>query len=42
MLGDSFTSYVSLRHQQMLELIPERTEVMTVGVLLRPGPTACA
>lgn len=35
-VGDSFASYVSLRHQQMLELIPERTDVMTVGVLLTP------
>lgn len=35
-VADSFSSYVSLRHQQMLELIPERTDVMTVGVLLTP------
>lgn len=35
-VADSFTSYVSLRHQQMLELIPERPDVMTVGILLTP------
>jgi hypothetical protein len=36
LVADSFSAYVSLRHQQMLELIPERTDVMTVGVLLTP------
>jgi hypothetical protein len=36
LVADSFSAYVSLRHQQMLELIPERQDVMTVGVLLTP------
>jgi hypothetical protein len=36
MIEAAFSAYVSLRHQQMLELIPERTDVMTVGVLLTP------
>lgn len=36
LVADAFSAYVSLRHQQMLELIPERTDVMTVGVLLTP------
>ncbi|MBA3877789.1 MAG: hypothetical protein C0498_12860 [Anaerolinea sp.] len=35
-IANAFSAYVTLRHQQMLELIPERTDVMTVGVLLTP------
>jgi hypothetical protein len=32
----AFGGYVSLRHQQHLEVMPERIEMMTVGVLLTP------
>lgn len=49
LIADSFSAYVTLRHQQMLELIPERQDVMTVGVLLtrrsdglRPWDTSMA
>lgn len=31
-----FGDYVSLRHQQQLELMPERAEMLSVGVLLTP------
>lgn len=31
-----FGDYVTLRHQQQLELMPERAHMMTVGVLLTP------
>lgn len=31
-----FGDYVALRHQQQLELMPERSEALTVGVLLTP------
>lgn len=31
-----FGDYVSLRHQQLLELMPERAEMLSVGVLLTP------
>jgi hypothetical protein len=30
----AFGSYVSLRHQQQLEVMPERSEMLTAGVLL--------
>lgn len=36
LVADSFSAYVCLRHQQMLELIPERHDAMTVAVLLTP------
>ena len=36
LIAESFSAYISLRHQQMLELIPERQDVMTVGILLTP------
>jgi hypothetical protein len=49
LIADSFSAYVTLRHQQMLERIPERQDVMTVGVLLtrrtdglRPWDTSMA
>lgn len=32
----TFGDYVSLRHQQQLELMPERAEMLSVGVLLTP------
>lgn len=32
----AFSTHVSLRHQQHVEVIPERREMMTVGVLLTP------
>ena len=32
----TFRDYVSLRHQQQLELMPERAEMLSVGVLLTP------
>ena len=32
----TFGDYVSLRHQQQLELMPERAEMVSVGVLLTP------
>jgi hypothetical protein len=32
----AFGRYVSLRHQQHLELMPERAEMLTVGVVLTP------
>ncbi|RAO29973.1 hypothetical protein PSN13_05172 [Micromonospora saelicesensis] len=31
-----FGSYISLRHQQLLEAIPEQADALTVGVLLTP------
>ncbi len=31
-----FGDYVSLRHQQQIELMPERAEMLSVGVLLTP------
>lgn len=31
-----FVGYISLRHQEFIELMPERSDVMTVGVLLTP------
>jgi hypothetical protein len=37
-IAAAFSHYVSLRHQQAVELIPERPDVMTVGVLLTPRP----
>lgn len=33
---EAFGSFVSLRHQEHLELIPERSGLMTVGILLTP------
>jgi hypothetical protein len=33
---EGFSMYVSLRHQQHLDLLPERSKMMTVGVLLTP------
>jgi hypothetical protein len=35
-LGEMFRDYVSIRHQQQLDLAPERAETMTVGILLTP------
>lgn len=32
----AFASWVSLRHQEFLELFPERSDIQTVGVLLTP------
>jgi hypothetical protein len=36
LVQESFGAYVSLRHQQHSELIPEHRETVTVGVLLTP------
>ena len=36
MVMEGFSMYVSLRHQQHLDLLPERSKMMTVGVLLTP------
>jgi hypothetical protein len=36
MVQEAFSTYVSLRHQQHLDLMPERAKMMTVGVLLTP------
>lgn len=36
LVEDAFGAYVMLRHQQHLELTPERGEMMTAGVLLTP------
>jgi len=33
---DAFGSFVSLRHQEHLELMPERSALITVGILLTP------
>jgi hypothetical protein len=33
---EAFWSLVSLRHQQHLEVLPERKDVMTVGILFTP------
>ncbi len=33
---NTFGDYLALRHQQKLELMPERAEVLSVGVLLTP------
>jgi hypothetical protein len=35
-IGEAFGGYVSLRHQQLLDLTPERAELLSVGVLLTP------
>ena len=35
-IREAFESLVSLRHQQYLELMPERSDLMTVGILLTP------
>jgi hypothetical protein len=35
-VGEMFRNYVSLRHQQQLDVTPERVDTMTVGVLLTP------
>lgn len=32
----AFSAWVSLRHQEFIELIPERSDIITVGVLLTP------
>lgn len=36
LVQEAFGAYVSLRHQQHIELMPERGELMTVGILLTP------
>lgn len=36
LVQEAFGGYVSLRHQQHIELIPEQRETVTVGVLLTP------
>jgi hypothetical protein len=36
MVQEAFGSLVSLRHQQHLEVLPERKDVRTVGILLTP------
>ncbi|MDQ6883724.1 MAG: hypothetical protein M3077_05730 [Candidatus Dormibacteraeota bacterium] len=36
LVQQAFGGYVSLRHQQQLELMPERANMTTVGVLLTP------
>jgi hypothetical protein len=36
MVQEAFESLVSLRHQQHLEVLPERKDVRTVGILLTP------
>jgi hypothetical protein len=35
-LGDTYRDYVSLRHQQHLDLDPARIDMMTVGILMTP------
>jgi hypothetical protein len=35
-VGERFTSFIELRHQQFIEMMPERADVLTVGVLLTP------
>jgi hypothetical protein len=36
LIQEAFGGYVSLRNQQLLEAMPERRKIMTVGVLLTP------
>ncbi len=36
LVQDAFSAYVMLRHQQLIELIPQLGDVMTAGVLLTP------
>jgi hypothetical protein len=36
LIQEAFGKYVSLRHQQHLEAMPERAEMLTVGVVLTP------
>lgn len=36
LVQDAFGAYVMLRHQQLIEVIPELGDVMTAGVLLTP------
>lgn len=36
LVQDAFSSYVQLRHQQRLELVPEHPDLMTVGILVTP------
>lgn len=35
-IRDGFQAYVCLRHQQHLELIPEQSDITTIGVLVTP------